>query len=350
MKITMGSKLANGAHSDVYLGTDEEHGAVIIKVARATPGSEKADGYIDDQLAGDQIVKEIRNSGMDFGVVLPEIFGVADTEYGKAIVERPIKGVDFKDGVYNALDEAKKEDAARQIALFLNAMHQMRAPQPADKSIKNLFVEDPTEPHTADQFAAVFEGQIPPAYMERIAAAQRALDGYDIGDEYHVMTHKDLRYQNIMYDTERKRVAVIDFEMAGVDNIYRDFVAIAPASSMPWDFTRRVIKHYNKIENKKYPITINPDKVKNALIFGAAQSYSRVLQYDKNDNIKVNVTERATRLVQGLNRLIGIDELFDANKARTIKDKMERATAMVRQKNDAVTIAAALKILQDENG
>ena len=345
--------LTHGAFSNIYLDTDDKHGEIIIKESRAQPNSEKYKEYMARQLRGYDVVNGIRQSGNDFGVVLPELISVINGPEQDSIIEKRIKGADFNEQIYKKLSEEQKEDAAHQMALFLNAMHQMQPPKPADKSIKSIFENDRfgKVPNTSQQFSDVFNGRIAQKYMDRIKAAEQALMNSDISDEIHVMTHKDIRNQNIMYDTDTGQMAVIDFEMAGVDNIYRDFIAEATASSMPWDFTRRVIKYYNAIPNKKYQITIDADKVKNALIYGVAHEYSRILTYDKMDSANANIdtTKRARNLEHKLNLLFGEDEFGEENFAKKLSAVWARGISKIKDKSKSLTFAQIAKNMQDEN-
>ena len=341
--------LTHGAFSNIYLDTDDKHGEIIIKESRVQPNSEKDKEYMARQLRGYDVVNKIRQSGNDFGVVLPELISVINGPERDSIIEKRIKGADFNAQIYKNLSEEQKENAAHQMALFLNTMHQMQPPKPADKSIKALFERNPNHPQTTKQFSDVFDGKIPSAYLERIAAAEQALNRYDVSDEVHVMTHKDLRSQNIMYDINTGKLAVIDFEMAGVDNIYCDFVAFAAGTSMSWDFSRRVIKYYNAIPDKKYPITINPDKVKNALIYGTAHEFSRVLADDKKKDKNIDMAERVGFLVSNLNYHIGMDELFNADTANKIQEAINRAIAKIKEMENEVDAGAVIRYMQAEN-
>ena len=346
--------LARGAGSNVYLDTDEVHGEIIIKESRYLPGSQQDADYIAHQSRGYDIVNEIRKSGKDFGVVLPELINIIDTPEYRAIVEKRISGVDFKDNVYAKITEEQKETAAHQMALFLNTMHQMRPPLRANKSIKHIFNSGcyRDDPKTTKQFEEVFEGHLGSEYINRIAVAEQGLLHSDVSDEVHVMTHRDLRNQNMMYDEKTGRLAIIDFEMVGVDNVYRDFVAASPASGMPWDFMRRVIKHYNAIPNKKYPISIDADKVKNALIYGVAHEYSRVLNGEKQhpDNKDMDIERRARIMENKLNMLFGHEEFSHPNaQLKNVRSFWGTGISKLKKKPQDVSAMALAKKKQDEN-
>lgn len=91
-------------------------------------------------------------------------------------------------------------------------------------------------------------------------------------DEIITHTHSDIRSQNILYDEETKKLAVIDFEGEGYKNIYRDFVPYAPASfGMSYEFLNNVLKEYNKNTELK----VHPEKVKLLHELGVFHEYGR---------------------------------------------------------------------------
>lgn len=202
---------------------------------------------------------------------------------GESIIkEQRINGQTFDNNgkLWDSISEPKKQDIAKQMAKFLVAMHGSGDITPADKSIKTMF--DNTELHNATDMINAYEGVMPKTLATKLLKAEEYLSNADISDEFHVLTHRDLRINNLMYDQASGQMAVLDFEMAGIDNVYRDFVAYASASSMPWDYTKRVISEYNAIENKKYPIKINPVKVQNMLVYAIINECLRNVTPEQN--------------------------------------------------------------------
>jgi hypothetical protein len=101
--------------------------------------------------------------------------------------------------------------------------------------------------------------------------------------------------------------------------LYLFFIAGAPASLMPWDFTKRVIDYYNQIPDKKYPIKINPEKVQNMLVYGILHEYARCIR--PGDNEKATEQD-VIRMCNKLELITGMD--FDA------KTLYEKATKRVQ--------------------
>lgn len=283
--------LSSGAHSDVFI-SDEEPGIIIKK----QKNPEKDSAYAERQMRGYDIVNNIRAKNKNTGVVLPELVDIQQEDNATVIREKRLTGKAFdKEGkTYSALSKQEKNYIALQMATFLNAMHSSYDCKPATKSIKTMFNG---KLNNADDIIAKFEGKLPKNIANRLKQAEKSLAGSDISDEFTVMTHSDLRGDNLMYDKKTHKLSVLDFELAGMKNVYRDFVANAAATSMPWDFTKRVIDYYNKIPDKKYPITINPEKVQNMLFYGAMHEYARCIRPGDNENAtKKDIKKMYTRL------------------------------------------------------
>ncbi|MCL2673148.1 MAG: aminoglycoside phosphotransferase family protein [Alphaproteobacteria bacterium] len=283
--------IAKGAHSIVY-----EDGGTIIKQPLGESGG---DYYIDKQAIGYDVVKELLESGQDIGVNLPGLISI-DREK-RRIVEKRINGVDLRTEVYDSLTERQKDAIAKQMALFLNSMHQLRKPQNPEHPIKHIFDSYKNCPNSAKEIIDAFKNKLSEKAQKPIIDAEKYLMAAPISDEIHVMTHKDLRNQNVMYDEKEQKLAVIDFELAGVGNIYQDFVPYAPASIISWDFTKRIVKSYNSIPDKKYPVAVDIEKVRNALVYGIAHEFARCQKMDDERGQNMNLsTEKRSRILEAM--------------------------------------------------
>lgn len=292
--------LARGAHSTVFV--DENEPGIVIKKAN----NPKSNSYLSRQQHGYDVINSIKAQSRDVGVVLPELVAIDNKE--QTIREKIMSGVTFDSNnqIYSSLSEQQKNDIAKQMATFLNVMHSSSECKPAQESIINM---QKSGPANSDEIIAKFEGRLPKNIANKLKQAEEYLHASDKSDEFIVMTHKDLRTSNLMYDANANKLAVLDFELAGPDNIYHDFIAFAPASSMPWDFTKRVIDFYNQIPDKKYPITINPEKVQNMLLYGVLHEYARCIR--PGDNEKATAQD-VFRICNKLETITGMN--FDAKK------------------------------------
>lgn len=312
--------IAKGAHSIAYI--DTENPGVVIK---ENNDISKDRGYLRRQLAGYDIIKQILSSGYDIGVVLPSLISVSESEDKQIIIEQRIKGKAFDDKghLYNQLSEEEKNIIAKQLAVFLVAMHSSGEMSAPEKSIQSMF--DKSKLKNAQDIIDVYKDDMPVALKKLIQSVEKYLNSSDISDEVHVLTHHDLRASNLMYDKDTKQLAVLDFELAGKDNVYRDFVAYASASSMPWDFTKRVIREYNAISNKKYQITINPEKVQNMLVYAIAHEFARCVGSNEGQQIDDKAKKEYFDLIYNrIKSIAGIDVRQETFKTaiNDIKNKM----------------------------
>jgi len=286
--------LSKGAHSIVF--TDDKEPGIVIKEQLG-----KDLNYLPRQKHGYDIINNIKKHNLDTGVMLPEIIEIKSDGDKQIIKEKMIPGKALSTENYSALSEEQKDSIAKQMAIFLNAMHSSYECKPATESIKNM---TNGKLNNADEIITKFAGTLPKNISDRLKQAEEYLSTSDISNEFIVMTHKDLRTANIMYDEKTGKIAVIDFELAGIGNVYRDFVPYSTSTSMPWDFTKRVIKCYNNIPNKKYPITIDPKKVQNMLFYGLLCEIARATSpQDMQKTTKDDVIElyKMLETVSGIN-------------------------------------------------
>lgn len=68
--------------------------------------------------------------------------------------------------------------------------------------------------NNADGIISKFDGKLPECICNRLKIAEQYILKCDISDEVMVMTHGDLRINNIMYDENTEKLVVIDFELA----------------------------------------------------------------------------------------------------------------------------------------
>ncbi len=269
--------IGKGAHSSVYINPNKPD--IIIKQNNSVA---KDFNYIQRQIDGYNIIERIKNSGYEIGVQLPTLIDTKQTDTEQIIIEKRINGKTFDNegNTWHNLSQSQKNNIAHQMAKFLVAMHSSGDMRPADKSIKSMFEQSKLK--TATDMINAFDGAMPKTLATKLLNAEKYLDSADLSDEIHVLTHSDLRVNNLMYDDKTEQLTVLDFELATQNNIYHDFIARASYSSMPWDYTQRVITKYNAIQNKKYPTKINPKKVQNMLLYAIIHEHARNMTPEQN--------------------------------------------------------------------
>ncbi len=82
----------------------------------------------------------------------------------------------------------------------------------------------------------------------------------DVSDEITCLTHNDIRLQNIVYNADTKKFALIDFDSLDINGkIYYGFTSKAMAvNGIPYEIHSKIIDKYNETSDFK----INKEKVK----------------------------------------------------------------------------------------
>jgi len=303
-----------GARSRVYKDNDPILGNIIIK----TPITEGDLYYIEKQANGYNVIKELLESGQDIGVNLPQLISIHREKY--EIIEKELLGNDLDSDIYNSLTESQKNNLAKQMAKFLNSMHSLHAPQDTSNTIKSIWRGNRGF-NSAHDMIDVYENKLSEQTIRMIINAEKYLMSVSVADEMSVITHRDIRSQNVLYNENTQQLSVIDFEDASIDNIYNDFIPNAPSSITSWDFTQRILKFYNGISNKKYKLTIDIEKVRNALIYGTASEMAYCFQDKKEKNTILSDFDYAKVLDNRLQTFINNNITFQ-NAIKNINTKM----------------------------
>ena len=209
----------------------------------------------------------------------------------KVIKESRMPGKKFDVATYNSLKPEIKEKLAKDLATFLIVMHGKTTPVPIitaqtdgskklwkgkdilEKDINRLFEKDEelkeaTLQSKIDRILNVSEDKnVKKLIQDAINYIQ---NNNDDADNIQATRHHDLRDGNMFYDQKTNSLGIIDFEGTTKPGlVYEDFVGSPP--SLSWDFEQKVIKYYNALsEQDGFGITINPEKIKNWLIYKTA--------------------------------------------------------------------------------
>ena len=188
----------------------------------------------------------------------------------KVIKESRMPGKKFDVATYNSLKPEIKEKLAKDLATFLIVMHGKTTPVPiitaqTDGSKKLWKGKDILEKDINRLFEK--DEELKEATLQSKIDIQ---NNNDDADNIQATRHHDLRDENMFYDQETNSLGIIDFEGTTKPGlVYEDFVGSPP--SLSWDFEQKVIKYYNALsEQDGFGITINPEKIKNWLIYKTA--------------------------------------------------------------------------------
>lgn len=277
--------LGKGAASAVYINPKNTN--QIIKEAVISKRNLHG-GYVARQKHGYDIIDEIRESGQNYGVNLPEFISSvksidtnSDETPFQSVTETMLPGIRLDNDEYFMLKDSTKNKLAMQLAKFMTVIHNLDKPSPAttESRIQDIFTNFPK---MSKENFNIFIQQFKNNQLKQILTDAVTVLWQDIGpDEIIVTTHGDLRWPNVIYDKKNTQLGVIDFENAHSGHIYRDF--ISRPISFNWDFVQRVIKQYNKIrKDNNYPIYIDINKIKKLFICSLA---NKIIQHIINSEI-----------------------------------------------------------------
>ena len=225
-----------GDKTSAYMMSDETGRRFILKIPNNT---EDKGWLISQQKAYESCAKAFcKYHG---NVYIPRML-----MHSENFIVEEYAGEELTPDFYNKLNEHEQKAAANDLALLLFGLHN---DNPAADRVA------PLEMMTEPTFDVIYAYMRPAMNQEQQNMFQDLIQKFsqrDISDEIRVMTHGDLRSQNILYDIRKKRLAVIDFEGLLPRNIYHDFVPFAAASfGMSYRFLWDTINAYNSVNGQE---------------------------------------------------------------------------------------------------
>ena len=260
-----------GTRTSAYLMQDETGTEYVLKI----PNEYNDIEWIKSQKNTIEKCHKSLN-GYDGDVYIPTAL-IFDNDF---IVESYV-GAELTEDVYNTLPEKEKNKIINDFAYFFYYLHTNNNIGIA--SSLQMF-NKPTLEEVFDYLQSAFDEKQKLYFNAQI----NLFNNRDISDEITVMTHADIRSQNILYDKKQKKLAVIDFELIKERNIYHDFVPFAAASfRLPYRMLFEIVDKYNLLaKNKK--IVISVDKVKLFHVLGVFHEYGRcaIFRNDKGEQVQ----------------------------------------------------------------
>lgn len=196
--------------------------------------------------------------------LLPEIF-----EGYNEMILTPYAGQYFTDDLYNSLPAKEQRKTEKDLATFLNHMHQKAYTN--DPFLHNINFFDKLQEHMTPlsvnldkNLEDILETWKNVADMHTLTRLKKLVNVFktrDKSDEKSVLIHSDMCDVNVLYDSQSKRLAVIDFEYARIGNVYDDFCHFG-GLGFPKKFITGVIREYNKITKQSaHPCPISIKKL-----------------------------------------------------------------------------------------
>ena len=195
---------------------------------------------------------------------LPEIFKGRDE-----VILTPYAGQSFTDNLYNSLSSEEQRKAEKDLATFLNHMHQKA--YATDPFLHNVNCFDKLKEHMTplsanldknlDEILEIWKNVADTRTLAQLRKLVNEFKGRDKSDEKSVLIHNDMCDDNVLYDQQSKKLAVIDFEYARIGNVYDDFCHFG-GIGFPRKFITGVIKEYNKLtKQSKHSCPISMKKL-----------------------------------------------------------------------------------------
>lgn len=185
-------------------------------------------------------------------VQTPEI----ESFQNNTLIEQYLPGQHLNDRLYSTLPESEQNQIARDIAVFLNELHQYHMDVIENKAPVN---PEPLGYGTS----AIIRQAVGEENWDLFQSNLQHIRNTQHLARHICYTHQDLRPGNVLYDTETKTVKIVDFGEAGMDkDIYYDFApTISKPGLLPWKLTEKIIQVYNTLD-KKIPVHIDIDLVR----------------------------------------------------------------------------------------
>lgn len=263
----------SGARTSTYLLEDLKENKCALKISNEATDKD----WIDSQK------KAVEKRDLLFNEYNGDIAIAKTISIGENYVLEPYLGVEFNENVYNKLSKNDKNKIEKDFADLLNFIHSKKVStniQPLGQCLNP----------SLEEVYDFFEGDLDEKDKIKLKQKIENFNSRDKSDELTVLTHSDIRSQNVLYDESTNKLAIIDFELAAYKNIYNDFVPYAAASyGMSYSFLNNVMKNYNKISEQK----VDPNKVKLLHELGIFHEYGRCAMYrDTNEKDKPEIASK----------------------------------------------------------
>ena len=160
--------------------------------------------------------------------------------------------------LYNRLSLRQKEKIAEDIAEYLLFVHE-KSLNNADNDlfdsekvkIGQIVADNFWSPEDMYQDIKFWDKYLSCEDKNKIEKYISDYENRDKSDEIAVLTHGDLRYQNILYDCTKERLAIIDYELCHVSSLYKDLCPFCH-TGLDWDLTRKIADIYNQKASKTW--------------------------------------------------------------------------------------------------
>ncbi len=192
------------------------------------------------------------------------------TFYQEGYILAPYAGEQLDESLYSTLSPLTQQRVQQEFAEFLNYSHQKSLESP--KGLSNIpehenigkkassFL-DVNIAQNLDKVVQAFSPFASESLKKHMKSIVDKMKTRDTSDEICVLVHNDLCPENVLYDSDKKRLSIIDYEYSFVGNIYNDFCHFG-GPVFPKDFLSGVVDKYNVLTQKsKHPCPISMEKL-----------------------------------------------------------------------------------------
>ena len=277
-----------GVRTSAYLAENEDRKEFVLKL----PNDCNDNNWITEQKNAIEKCHSALN-GYNGNVYIP-----TPVIFGDNFIIEPYAGEEFTANLYDAMPEDDKNKVTDDFAYFFYYLHTNN--NTGIVSSLQMFGK-PTLEEALDYLQKVLDEKQKNYLQKQI----KRFNDRNISDEISVMTHADIRSQNVLYDKKQSKLAVIDFELLGERNIYHDFVPFAAASfRLSYKLLSEIIGKYNLL-SKNSNISVSGDKIKLFHILGVFHEYGRCAIFrNDNENQLKNVCQKIFNCIGKINSVM----------------------------------------------
>lgn len=226
-----------GWHTSAYLMEDGNSNKYVLKIPNDINDSE----WIKSQKKTYNKIKRLLSlySG---NVQFPNYICI-----GENFVIEEYLGEELSAEFFETLSEVEKNHIERSLAHFINFLTKTDIDDIPPVKYSKLFYFYP-KIFSLDDCFNYLKNSLTKEEQNFVLKMKEDFLNRNRDDEINVLTHCDLRGSNILYNKSNKKLAIIDFELLGRENIYYNFVPHAASKfNTSYNLLAKSIDYYNKI-------------------------------------------------------------------------------------------------------
>ena len=208
-----------------------------------------------------------------YDIPLSELQGEVGSKY---MLSSLIKGKELSRTKLNQLSEEEQTSIAKSLAQFMYQLHSQYIEQNTSSKFSSNTAEFFHNNNYHDEKEKIYK-HLSPNIQDSMNTIFEAFDkDINIG-RIKSTCHNDLIKDNLLYDTDKKKLGIIDFGDVAENDIYSDFANLMKMGQLGDQFTIKVINQYNKLQQKNGSnIHINAHSAKKYAIMKSFKSLKKI--------------------------------------------------------------------------